>query len=47
MTLKLHDHAELSQYEILDLFFVQYILESRNTNIDLYKGDKIYVLWSI
>jgi len=39
MTIKLHGHAELSQYEILELFVIQYISGSRNTNIDLYKGD--------
>jgi hypothetical protein len=42
MTVKLHDHAELSQYEILSWFIIQYISGSRNINIDLYKGDKIY-----
>ena len=47
MTVKLHGHAELSQYKILDLFVIQYILESRNINIDLYKGDNIYALGSI
>ncbi|AES95336.1 hypothetical protein MTR_5g024370 [Medicago truncatula] len=47
MTVKLHGHAELSQYEILDLFVIQYISESRNINIDLYKGDNIYALGSI
>ncbi|AES81027.1 transmembrane protein, putative [Medicago truncatula] len=47
MTVKLHGHAELSQYEILDLFVIQYISESRNINIDLYKGDNIYALRSI
>ena len=47
MTVKLHGHAELSQYKILDLFVIQYISESRNINIDLYKGDNIYVLGSI
>ena len=40
MTVKLLGHAELSQYEILDLFVIQYVLGSRNINIDLYKGDK-------
>jgi hypothetical protein len=45
MTVKLHGHAELSQYKILDLFVIQYILESRNINIDLYKGDKISMPW--
>jgi len=39
MTVKLHDHAELSQYEILNLFIVQYISGSRNINIELNKGD--------
>ena len=47
MTVKLHGHAELSQYKILDLFVIQYISESRNINIDLYKGDNIYALGSI
>ncbi|AES65906.2 hypothetical protein MTR_2g058630 [Medicago truncatula] len=47
MTVKPHGHAELSQYEILDLFVIQYISESRNINIDLYKGDNIYALGSI
>jgi len=47
MIVKLHGHVELSQYEILDLFVIHYILGSRNINIDLYKGDKICVLWSI
>ena len=48
MTVKLHGNAELSQYKILmDLFVIQYISESRNINIDLYKGDKIYALRSI
>jgi len=42
--LKLHGHAELSQYEILDLFVTQYISGSRNINIELYKGDITYVL---
>ncbi|KEH33557.1 transmembrane protein, putative [Medicago truncatula] len=37
MTVKKHGHAELSKYEILDLFVIQYISESRNINIDLYK----------
>jgi len=39
MTVKLHGHAEQSQYKILDLFIIQYISESKNINIDLYKGD--------
>ncbi|KEH25487.1 hypothetical protein MTR_6g024160 [Medicago truncatula] len=47
MTVKLHGYAELSQYEILDLFVIQYISESRNINIDLYNGDNIYALGSI
>jgi len=47
MTVKLHGHAELSRYEILDLFVIQYISESRNINIDLYNGDKIYALRSM
>jgi len=47
MTVKLHGHAELSQYKILDLFVIQYISESRNITIDLYKGDKIYALRSM
>jgi len=47
MTVKLHGHAKLSQYEILGLFVIQYISGLRNINIDLYKGDKIYALWSI
>ena len=47
MTVKLHGYAELSQYKILDLFVIQYISESRNINIDLYKGDNIYALGSI
>lgn len=47
MTVKLHGHAELSQYEILDLFVIQYISESRNIIIDLYKGDNTYALGSI
>jgi len=47
MAVKLHGHAELSQYKILDLFVIQYISKSRNINIDLYKGDKIYALRSI
>jgi len=47
MTIKLHDHAELSQYEILDLFGIQYTSGSININIELYKGDTIYVLCSI
>jgi len=47
MTIKLHGQYELSQYEILDLFVIQYISGSRNIDIDLYKGDKIYSLWSI
>jgi len=34
MTVKLHGHAELSQYKILHLFVIQYNLESRNINID-------------
>jgi len=42
--LKLHGQAELSQYEILDLFVTQYISGSRNINIELYKGDITYVL---
>jgi len=41
MTVKLHDRAELSQYEILDLFVIQYISGSRNINIDLYNDDKL------
>jgi len=44
MTVKLHVHAELSQYEIFDLFVIQYISGSRNINIDLHKGDKNYAL---
>ena len=47
MTVKLHGHAELSQYKILDLFIIQYISESRNVNIDPYKDDNIYALGSI
>ncbi|KEH21919.1 hypothetical protein MTR_7g025455 [Medicago truncatula] len=47
MTVKLQGHAELSQYEILDLFVIQYISESRNIIIDLYKGDNTYALRSI
>jgi len=47
MTVKLHGHAKLSQYEILDLFIIQYISGSRNININLYKGDNIYALRSI
>ena len=47
MAVKLHGHAELSQYEILDLFVIQYISGSRNINIDLYKGDNIYALRSL
>ena len=47
MTVKLHGHAELSQYKILDLFVIQYISESRNINIDLYKGDNNYALGSM
>ncbi|KEH19890.1 hypothetical protein MTR_8g470070 [Medicago truncatula] len=47
MTVKLHSHDELSQYEILDLFVIQYISESRNIIIDLYKGDNTYALRSI
>jgi len=35
MTAKMHDLAELSQYEILNLFVTQYILESWNLNIEL------------
>jgi len=31
----------------LDLFVIQYISESRNISIDLYKGDNIYALGSI
>jgi len=38
MTVKLYGYAELSQYEILDLFVIHYILGSRNINIYLYKG---------
>ena len=44
MTVKLHGHVESSQYEIFGLSVIQYISGSRNINIDLYKGDKIYVL---
>jgi len=47
MTVKLHGHAELSQYELLDLFVIQYISGSRNIDIDLYKDDKNYALWSM
>ena len=47
MTEKLHGHAELSQYEILDLFVTQYVSGSRNINIELYKDDTTYVLCSI
>ena len=47
MTVKLHGHAELCQYKILNLFVIQYISESRNISIDLYKGDNIYALGSI
>ena len=31
----------------IDLFVIQYILESRNISIDLYKDDNIYALGSI
>jgi len=44
MNVRMNVHAELSQYEILDLFDTQYILESKNINIKLFKGDTIYVL---
>jgi len=44
MTVKLHGNAELSQYEILDLFVIQNISGSRNIYIDLYKGHKNYAL---
>lgn len=44
---KVSCHVEPSQYEILDLLVIQYISGSRNIKIDLYKGDKIYALWSI
>jgi len=47
MTVKLHGHVESSQYEILGLFVIQYISRSRNINIDLSNGEKIYALWSI
>ena len=47
MIVKLHGHAELSQYEILELYVIQYILGSKNVNIDIYKADNIYALWSI
>ncbi|KEH25996.1 hypothetical protein MTR_6g039090 [Medicago truncatula] len=47
MTIKMHGHAELSQYKILDLLFIQYISESRNINIDLNKAENIYALGSI